>query len=103
MLPVVNGFLLPVLSFQPSPNNIIFAVVTMLVSLILLRVRKNEELVSNFVETALCCLESIGASLLIDALEWNGVIFTILFVIFCETILFSINYYVKNYVEDFLN
>lgn len=103
ILPVVNGFLLPVLSFQPSPNNIIFAVATVLISLIILRVRKNEELVSNFVETAICCLESIVFSLIIDALGWNGAIFTTLFVIFCETVLFSINYYVKNYVEDFLN
>lgn len=91
------------LSFQPFPYNIGFALLTILVAWIAYKCWFSFELLSDFIEIVIISVESIIASLIMFWCKWDGILHTIIFVIFCETFLFMINCYLKLLVKNICN
>ena len=76
LLLIVNGTMITTLSFQP---------------------------LSDFIEIVIISVESIIASLIMSWCKWDGILHTIIFVVFCETFLFMINCYLKLFVKKICN
>lgn len=103
LLLIVNGTMITTLSFQPFPYNIGFALLTILVAWIAYKCWFSFELLSDFIEIVIISVESIIASLIMFWCKWDGILHTIIFVIFCETFLFMINCYLKLLVKNICN
>ena len=103
LLLIVNGTMITTLSFQPFPYNIGFALLTILVAWIAYKCWFSFELLSDFIEIVIISVESIIASLIMSWCKWDGILHTIIFVVFCETFLFMINCYLKLFVKKICN
>lgn len=103
LLLIVNGTMITTLSFQPFPYNIGFALLTILVAWIAYKCWFSFELLSDFIEIVIISVESIIASLIMAWCKWDGILHTIIFVIFCETFLFMINCCLKLLVKKICN
>ena len=99
----LNGTMITTLSFQPFPYNIGFALLTILVAWIAYKCWFSFELLSDFIEIVIISVESIIASLIMSWCKWDGILHTIIFVVFCETFLFMINCYLKLFVKKICN
>ncbi len=91
LLLIVNGTMITTLAFQPYPHNIGYALFTIVIAGLAYKFNISFELLSDFIEIIIISFESIIASLVMNKLGWDGIIETILFVIFCETFLFMVN------------
>lgn len=103
ILVVVNSLMMPMLSMLPFPHNVIWSIVTLVLTVTIYYLRKGKELRSECFEIILLCGETLLASAIISKNNWNNIFCTVGFVIFCETFVYMINFVLKYEIRKVYN